>query len=96
MDLGGWAKADMANRYRKFAPDDLGERLRKCGWNLDHKDAPPPRPLRHWEVRQVRDYTANVVFHLRKNMAKDWCLPTRPRLEPLRGPSKDHMLRTRR
>lgn len=36
MDLGGWAKADMANRYRKLAPDDLGDRLLAHGWDFRH------------------------------------------------------------
>ena len=34
LDLGGWAKADMANRYRKIAPDDLGDRLLEFGWDF--------------------------------------------------------------
>ncbi len=34
MDLGGWAKSDMANRYRKIAPDDLAERLHSFGWDF--------------------------------------------------------------
>lgn len=34
MDLGGWSKADMANRYRKLAPDDLAERLLARGWDF--------------------------------------------------------------
>lgn len=34
MDLGGWKKADMANRYRKIAPADLGDRLLKHGWDF--------------------------------------------------------------
>lgn len=34
MDLGGWEKADMANRYRKLAPDDLGETLYRHGWDF--------------------------------------------------------------
>jgi integrase len=34
MDQGGWAKADMANRYRKIAPDDLGRRLLDHGWDF--------------------------------------------------------------
>lgn len=37
MDLGGWSKSDMANRYRKIAPDDLGERLLKFGWDFRQK-----------------------------------------------------------
>lgn len=34
MDLGGWKKADMANRYRKIAPSDLPVRLRKHDWDF--------------------------------------------------------------
>lgn len=33
MDLGGWRKADMANRYRKIAPSDLGARVLAHGWD---------------------------------------------------------------
>ncbi|MEM8632099.1 MAG: tyrosine-type recombinase/integrase [Pseudomonadota bacterium] len=36
MDQGGWAKADMALRYRKVAPDDLAERLSEYGWGFGH------------------------------------------------------------
>lgn len=41
MDLGGWQKADMANRYRKLAPADLGERLAGLGWDFR-------RPATQW------------------------------------------------
>jgi integrase len=34
MDLGGWDKADTANRYRKLAPDDLADRLFAHGWDF--------------------------------------------------------------
>lgn len=34
MDLGGWTKADTANRYRKLAPDDLADRLLDHGWDF--------------------------------------------------------------
>lgn len=34
MDLGGWLKADTANRYRKLAPDDLADRLLAHGWDF--------------------------------------------------------------
>lgn len=34
MDLGGWEKADMANRYRKIAPSWLAEALVKAGWEF--------------------------------------------------------------
>lgn len=37
MDLGGWTKAETANRYRKLAPDDLAERLLQFGWDFRHK-----------------------------------------------------------
>ncbi|SIO37054.1 Phage integrase family protein [Rhodovulum sp. ES.010] len=35
MDLGGWEKADMANRYRKIAPAWLADELRAKGWVFD-------------------------------------------------------------
>lgn len=34
MDLGGWDRADTANRYRKIAPDDLPQRLLAHGWDF--------------------------------------------------------------
>ncbi len=34
MDLGGWRKSDMANRYRKLAPDDLTARMLDFGWDF--------------------------------------------------------------
>lgn len=37
MDLGGWAKSDMANRYRKLAPDDLAGKLLDFGWDFRQK-----------------------------------------------------------
>ncbi len=37
MDLGGWAKSEMANRYRKIAPDDLADRLLEHGWDFRQK-----------------------------------------------------------
>lgn len=45
MDQGGWSKADMANRYRKLAPDDLSERLLKHGWDFrrDHLTNEAPK-----------------------------------------------------
>lgn len=39
MDLGGWQKADMANRYRKLAPADLGARLLAKGWDFTDTEA---------------------------------------------------------
>lgn len=35
MDLGGWEKADMANRYRKIAPAWLADDLRRHGWDFE-------------------------------------------------------------
>lgn len=43
LDLGGWTVADMANRYRKTAPDDLAAQLRKHGWRFDKLGANLPR-----------------------------------------------------
>ena len=34
MDLGGWRKADMANRYRKMAPASLVQDLLEAGWDF--------------------------------------------------------------
>jgi integrase len=44
MDQGGWAKADMANRYRKIAPDDLAERLFAHGWDFRTPDEIRAKP----------------------------------------------------
>lgn len=49
MDLGGWQKADMANRYRKIAPAWLRADLLRYGW--DFSGAPAPS-----------DQAGNVVF----------------------------------
>lgn len=49
LDLGGWRKADMANRYRKVAPADLGDRLLAHGW--DFRSAGRPAP---WPALQMR------------------------------------------
>jgi integrase len=38
LDLGGWSKADVANIYRKIAPDDLGARLLNHGWDYRTAD----------------------------------------------------------
>lgn len=46
MDLGGWTKADTANRYRKLAPDDLADRLRAIGWDFCEKYAEISAPAR--------------------------------------------------
>lgn len=36
MDLGGWKRPDMAQRYRKIAPASLADDLRAHGWDFDH------------------------------------------------------------
>ncbi|MGK7753753.1 tyrosine-type recombinase/integrase [Roseovarius sp. C03] len=38
MDLGGWRKSDMANRYRKIAPEDLADRLFARGWDFTREE----------------------------------------------------------
>ena len=35
LDLGGWRVADMAQRYRKIAPDNLSDQLATLGWRFD-------------------------------------------------------------
>lgn len=42
LDLGGWSKADVANIYRKIAPDDLGARLTAHGWDFTRRGAATP------------------------------------------------------
>ena len=48
LDLGGWQKSDMAQRYRKIAPADLAERLLAHGWDFTALDSRPrsttPKP----------------------------------------------------
>ncbi len=52
LDLGGWSTADVANIYRKIAPDDLAERLLAHGWDyrtagrLDALSAPALRAVK--------------------------------------------------
>jgi integrase len=43
LDLGGWNKADTANRYRKAAPADLGNRLLEHGWDFRQDVGEPVR-----------------------------------------------------
>ncbi|MEL6278814.1 MAG: tyrosine-type recombinase/integrase, partial [Pseudomonadota bacterium] len=54
MDLGGWAKADTANRYRKIAPADLGDRLAVHGWRFGEDAAPPKKTGDVGEIRGDR------------------------------------------
>lgn len=59
MDLGGWQKADMAMRYRKAAPADLGERLRAFGWDFSPDAYAERRPgLRVIGPAQARGRTS--------------------------------------
>jgi integrase len=51
MDLGGWGDADMANRYRKLAPDDLSQRLLDHGWDF----RPEEPETRRGKLRIVGD-----------------------------------------
>jgi integrase len=48
LDLGGWAGADMALRYRKAAPQALAPELAAAGWHFDRlgRDLPPAPPAR--------------------------------------------------
>lgn len=41
MDFGGWKTPDIANRYRKLAPEDLPERLVAHGWDFSRADYRP-------------------------------------------------------
>lgn len=41
LDLGGWQKADMAQRYRKIAPANLAFDLLKHGWDFTSLDTRP-------------------------------------------------------
>lgn len=54
LDLGGWRTTATAERYRKMAPADLGDRLAKAGWNFTALgDRLPPLPRGH-HLRLVR------------------------------------------
>lgn len=41
LDQGGWNRSDTANRYRKIAPADLGNRLLAHGWDFRRHPGPP-------------------------------------------------------
>lgn len=43
LDQGGWNRGDTANRYRKIAPSDLGNRLLAHGWDFRQHPGPPVR-----------------------------------------------------
>ncbi|PCJ08759.1 MAG: integrase [Rhodobacteraceae bacterium] len=46
LDLGGWRVSDMAQRYRKIAPDHLPDMLAAQGWDFTRlgRDIPAPDP----------------------------------------------------
>lgn len=47
LDLGGWRTTSTAERYRKIAPQNLGDRLARHGWDFENlgRDLPPvPKP----------------------------------------------------
>lgn len=50
LDHGGWNRADTANRYRKIAPSDLGNRLLAHGWDFRRY---PGDPVRFGELVSV-------------------------------------------
>lgn len=43
LDQGGWNRSDTANRYRKVAPSDLGNRLLAHGWDFRRHPGPAVR-----------------------------------------------------
>jgi len=43
LDQGGWNRSDTANRYRKIAPSDLGNRLLAHGWDFRRAVGNPVR-----------------------------------------------------
>ena len=51
LDLGGWAKADTANIYRKVAPADLADRLLAHRWDFDRRPLPSGQRSRLRAVR---------------------------------------------
>jgi len=51
LDNGGWNRADTANRYRKIAPADLGNKLLAHGWDFRRH---PGQPVRFGEYVSVR------------------------------------------
>ncbi|WOI32860.1 site-specific integrase [Tritonibacter scottomollicae] len=44
LDLGGWRTSSTAERYRKLAPSDLGERLKVYGWDFSRLGDQLPKP----------------------------------------------------
>lgn len=50
LDQGGWSRSDTANRYRKIAPADLGNRLLAHGWDFRRH---PGSPVRFGELVSI-------------------------------------------
>lgn len=50
LDQGGWNRSDTANRYRKIAPSDLGNRLLAHGWDFRRE---PGKRVRFGELVSV-------------------------------------------
>ena len=49
LDIGGWKKSDMAQRYRKIAPANLPDRLQAHGWSFGatiREEQPTAAPFR--------------------------------------------------
>ncbi|KAE9624764.1 tyrosine-type recombinase/integrase [Parasedimentitalea maritima] len=44
MDIGGWRTTSTAERYRKMAPADLGDRLAQAGWDVTRLGDQLPAP----------------------------------------------------
>lgn len=50
LDQGGWSRSDTANRYRKLAPKNLGNKLFAHGWDFR---ADPGKPVKFGELISV-------------------------------------------
>ena len=44
LDIGGWRTTSSAERYRKMAPADLGDRLAQAGWDFTRLGDQLPAP----------------------------------------------------
>lgn len=54
LDLGGWRTTSTAERYRKIAPADLGDRLHRYGWDFTRLGNQLPPITRGAHLRAVR------------------------------------------
>lgn len=55
LDLGGWRSANVANIYRKIAPEDLGDRLFAAGWDFTRA------AFRGQRQRPAQEISENVI-----------------------------------